>query len=480
MRLLALCATLVAALLAVPSIASATFVVHATAATAVASTGATLNGRGTCERSRRCFARFRWRRVGTSSWTETTNRLVCRSGPCRWRVTALVSGLTAGAPYQYQLTAEEIHRARASHGPAVATASPTTSFTTKVGRPAPSHLTERAPSPGPPSSHPVPLSPPSSPPPSPSPSPPSPSPSPPSPAPPSPAPPSPAPPSPGPPSPGPLTFNGNFDGATWSPWSPGGGPQCANTGTSSKSPRLRGDIYRETSVIGQGSDAIEIDLPADPSPSTYPLEACGIITPTYPLQLGVDSYYGMMFYIPPGWTIANNDFTGVNMLEYHFQNIWAAPIIFQLHPNYVTLALETGGCNNHTTSNPGCQYRSNAGHTPCTSTSSYRCLPPYYAIPVGGVVQGQWNEIVMHVHWAADGTGAIQTYYKVKGASTWSSGSAVSGIPTVQWDNAKGAPGGGYDDQLEAYTGALSAPLSLWLDNEVAGPSLGAVQAAMP
>ena len=84
------------------------------------------------------------------------------------------------------------------------------------------------------------------------------------------------------------------------------------------------------------------------------------------------------------------------------------------------------------------------------------------------------------MHWASDDSGQIQSWYRLAGAASWRAASTISGIPTVEWDNATGCCEPNADDQLEAYTAALSAPLSIWLDDVVDGTSLAAVEAALP
>lgn len=277
-----------------------------------------------------------------------------------------------------------------------------------------------------------------------------------------------------------LTFAGSFNN-TLASWTAGGGAaQCANYGTPSKYPRLRGTLSFDNTNVGSGIASGVFTLPADTSPSTYPLEACDVVTRSLPNTLGTDSYEGIMVYVPLGWTIANHFFTGVNIEQYRFQNIYGSPITLELHPNHVTIALETGGCFNHATATPGCQFRSNADNPPCRSNSGRTCLPGYYAIPPGAFVQGAWNEIMLHVHWASDSTGSVQSWYRTKGQSTWMSGNSFSGIPTVQWDNSIGCCGTSYRDLTEAYTAALSAPVSVWLDNVVSATSFAAVASTMP
>jgi Polysaccharide lyase len=271
-----------------------------------------------------------------------------------------------------------------------------------------------------------------------------------------------------------LTFNGSFSGLT--PWSTGGGgAQCSNYGTKSQSPRLRGTLSFATNVAGMANAGV-FTLPADTNSSTYPLEACDVLPKPQPVGLGTDGYYGLMVYEPAGWTIPNKAFDGIEIEEYHFQNVYGAPISFQLHADHVTLAVQTGACNNHTTKVPGCAYHSNADNP----NGNPGNLPAYYAIPKGAFQEGSWNEIMMHVHWANDSTGQIQTWYKTMGASAWTQSTNITGIPTVQWDITHGSVGNTYVDETEAYTGALSAPVSVWLGNDVVGPTFNAVAAAMP
>jgi Polysaccharide lyase len=276
-----------------------------------------------------------------------------------------------------------------------------------------------------------------------------------------------------PPLPPGLTFNGTF--STMTPWtSAGGGIQCANHGTPSQSPRLRG-TFTQTSNVNGMTNSGQFSLPADSSNSTYPLEACDVVTGSHPIGLGTDDYYGLSVYVPQGWTIPNKAFDGVEIQEYHFQNVYGAPISFQLHADHVTLAVQTGACNNHTTAAPGCVYHSNADNP----NGNPGTLPAYYVIPRGALVEGQWNQMLMHVHWASNSTGQIQTWYKTSSSGTWNSSSNITGIPTVQWDTTRACCANNYADESEAYTGALSAPLSLWLGQDLTGSSFNATANAM-
>ena len=95
-------------------------------------------------------------------------------------------------------------------------------------------------------------------------------------------------------------------------------------------------------------------------------------------------------------------------------------------------------------------------------------------------MQGAWNEIIMQATWTDNASGGVETWYKVAGASTWTQSSNVTGIPTVQYDISKGAPYSGYTDLTEAYTSALSAPLSVSLADAVTGPTFASTASQMP
>ncbi|HLJ02159.1 MAG TPA: hypothetical protein VKT31_01900 [Solirubrobacteraceae bacterium] len=276
-----------------------------------------------------------------------------------------------------------------------------------------------------------------------------------------------------------LSFDGTFAGGPSPWWNAKGQVQCANYGTASQSPRLRGDLYIDSTNPVSGGASGHFYLPADTNTSTYPWEACDLTMGQIPNVLPDDEYYGLMVYVPAGWTIANHFFGGVNIYELHFQAIWGAPITLELHPDHVTLAVQTGGCNPVGSTGPGCQYRSNADSS-CQNWYWWTCLPGEYAIPPGAFVQGKWNEILIHARWASDTSGAVQTWYRVLGSTLWTPSASVSGIPTVQWNRSTGFLPRIYTNEIEAYTQHLTSPLDLWLDDQLISTSSAAVMTAMP
>lgn len=251
--------------------------------------------------------------------------------------------------------------------------------------------------------------------------------------------------------------------------------QCANTGTPSMQPRSRGTLTYLTGPqsnglsVGDGAASALITLPATPA---YPLTACGFETALTPIALGTDGYYGLMIEAPAGFSIANSTHS-VQIDEFHFQNVFGAPINWEVLQNHITLGIHSGACTNHALPNPTCAYRSNA------DASSGPNLPGYYVIPPGSFQGGEWFEIAMHVHWASDTTGVVQTYWRAKGG-TWQQSSNVTGIPTVQYDSTRGCCYANAEDQPEAYAARLATPLAIGLDDISSGSSLVAVQQSMP
>jgi Polysaccharide lyase len=272
-----------------------------------------------------------------------------------------------------------------------------------------------------------------------------------------------------------LSFDGSFQSGL-APWgAAGGGAQCANYGTPSTAPRVRGNLYDDSSTFVAGVQAARFDLPA--SQPNYPLQACELTNPR-PLGLGGDDYYGYMFYVPQGWSAGVTDpsaFWGIATAQFHFQGIWGSPIAFELHDDRMTLALETGACSNSLTSDPGCQWRSNADNPDGDPGN----LGAHYVVPAP-MQQGVWHEIVMHVRWASDSTGQIQVWHRVMGDSDWTQTVNLSGYPTVQWDASQGCCYADVVDKVGAYRGPSTVPVSVWESNVLIGTSFGAVAGSLP
>jgi hypothetical protein len=265
---------------------------------------------------------------------------------------------------------------------------------------------------------------------------------------------------------------GNFETGSISQWLPNsGGAQCANYGVPSANYHARGTFSLDSSVVGDGQLSGRVDLP--PTAAPYTTSVCELLH-SVPLGLGSDEYYGFMFYVPVGWDTGTNAFWGVQVAQFHFTNVWGSPVAYQLHDDHLTLALETGSCDAVGTANPSCDWRSQA------DLAGGPNLPGYYVIPPGSMPQGHWYETIMHVHWAADSTGQIQTWFRQKGQSAWTQSVDLAGYPTVLWDRTAGCCATGAVDKVGAYRGPSSVPVSVWFDDVSEGSGFASVAGSMP
>lgn len=236
------------------------------------------------------------------------------------------------------------------------------------------------------------------------------------------------------------------------------------------------------------------------TPSGYNLTACttqGLVHNSP--YVGQTIYYGMMFYLPVGMTLQSPGIQGTNLEELLFNAVWGDPVAVELHTgapgntnnttNSVALSIETGPCNNAQSSSPGCAYRSNpanptactgSGSSPPTQNSPDCNLGRNFVIPPGDVQYGVWNEYVIAINVESNTTGQIQSWYKMKGASSWIASADVTGIPTIQWNAPSGCCTSTVKDDPEIYNGKVSSPFSIDFDNIVSGNTLAIVQAQFP
>ena len=263
----------------------------------------------------------------------------------------------------------------------------------------------------------------------------------------------------------PVVFDGGFETGTYKPW---GTPQSSNWGNPVNNAGVHfGPFNVVTNRVGQGRYAGEFDLPAWSGGKTR----SQVITPR-PIGVGTDDYYTLMFYIPQGWTPGTSSFWGVQIAEMDFEGLGGngGPVSLQLHSDHLTLNLASGVT---TTTAPYSQYRSNAD-SPGTPN-----VPALYAVPRGSLRQGAWNELIVHVHWATHSTGAIDAWDRVLGQSTWTKTVSLSGYPTLQ-TNANGSLPARTNDVIQAYRGASTAPVSVWLDGFSRSQSFATAAAYLP
>jgi hypothetical protein len=257
-----------------------------------------------------------------------------------------------------------------------------------------------------------------------------------------------------------VVFDAGYETNNTSQWT--WGMQCVNTGTPSDY-ITRGTINVESDVVGQGNYAGRFDLPASGQRT-----ACeGLRKRT--LNLGGDDYYSMMFRLPTNWQEPSPEGWGMALAQFNYQLIWGPPIGLFAHGGHVSLVTQTGFCNDVNSVKPGCTYSSGPGGN----------LPQMYAVPT--LKTGVWNELVVHVHWAADSTGSVEVWHRLKGDSSWTKTVTFSGYPTIQWSAAQPVnPTQMTSDKFGAYRGAASFPMTIWQDGVAVATSFSAAANHLP
>jgi hypothetical protein len=266
-----------------------------------------------------------------------------------------------------------------------------------------------------------------------------------------------------PPAQGNVSFTGDFETGNISQWNYGA--QCANTGVSSSSSLVSGTVNVESQIVGQGNYAAEFDLPAA-SVNNF----CQALVKR-PFSIGSDDYYGLMVRFPTNWQEPSSAGWGMSLAQFNFQNIWGSPVNLMAHGDHVSLVMQTGLCSAVSTSTPGCAYSNGIGGN----------LAQAYAAPAP-LALGVWHEFVVHVHWAADNSGAVEVWHRLKGTSAWTKTVSISGHPTVQWTSSSGySDSSGWTvDMAGAYRGNSDFPLTIWQDGFVRATSFDNAAGALP
>ncbi len=267
------------------------------------------------------------------------------------------------------------------------------------------------------------------------------------------------------PAPSGLIFDGGLDTGSYKPWI---APQCHNGSNPVDTSQQHFGTYTvDTQTVGQGTYSLRLDLPAWSGGRTR----CQVITPR-PLGVGSDDYYSLMFYLPVGFnpgTVAS--YAGLQIAELNYEGLCngTANLSLQAHSSHVTLVLATGTA---TSVYPYCQYRSNA------DAKGGPNLPPLYAVP-RPMQLGVWHELLIHVHWAADSTGQVDVWHRLKGRPNWRRTAHLFGYPTLQVRPDGSMPAATLDD-IQAYRLASTAPTTVWLDAFSRSASSGPAAANLP
>jgi hypothetical protein len=92
---------------------------------------------------------------------------------------------------------------------------------------------------------------------------------------------------------------------------------------------------------------------------------------------------------------------------------------------------------------------------------------------------GVWHELIVHVHWATDSTGVIETWHRLKGQTSWTKTASLTGYPTVML-NPDGTYPTATTDKIGAYRAQSTAPTSVWLDGFTRSQSFQTAASALP
>jgi len=263
---------------------------------------------------------------------------------------------------------------------------------------------------------------------------------------------------------GATVFKGDFEPGNISQWT--WGAQCANTGVPSSAGSVRGTITVQSEVVADGKYGARIDLPAAPADKT----ACEALSKRS-IGLGTDDYYGMMIRFPRSWREPSPVGWGLSIAQLNFQNIWGAPVILAAHANDIGLILQSGFCKSVFTSKPGCTFSSG----PSGNVKPMLAVRAPLALDV-------WHQLIVHVRWATNSTGALEVWHRLKGGGKWNKTASLRGYPTVQWTTGKGRraiAGSVTSDKIGAYRGRADFPLTVWHDGFVRTRSFAATASAL-
>jgi hypothetical protein len=232
--------------------------------------------------------------------------------------------------------------------------------------------------------------------------------------------------------------SGALDTSQW-------GAQCNNV-TEPNFAR-RGSFTIQSAVVGQGHWAARFDLPADADRRS----ACEVIHDRR-LDLGTDDYFALQLHFPRTWREPGGAFWGLVVAQFNYEAITGPPVGLAAHRDYVNLLVASGYFNGSVT-----QWRSGNG-------VGRGNLRPMYAIP-RPLKLGLWHELIVHVRWSSEMTGAVDVWHRLRGRKQWKRTVRFRGYPTVQWSQTRAAISEmGTTDKIGGYRGESSFRISVFND----------------
>ena len=259
------------------------------------------------------------------------------------------------------------------------------------------------------------------------------------------------------PAPAPV-FTGDWETGSTSQWS--NGSQCA--GDNINNGIARGTYSIDTSPVAQGRYSAHFSLP-----SATVSNACEVVQKRT-LNTGSDDYYAIDLMFPSNWQEPSPAGWGMVVAQFNYENIGTGPPIgLFAYAGKLALVIQSGPVVNTAatyTTGPD-----NNGNMHCSTATCQ-------IIPQGQMTLGVWHQVIVHVHWATDATGSVETWWKRKGEASWTPEARFGG-PTVQWTGTSPfAASFATYDKIGAYRGYASFPLSVWNDGFCRAASLASAE----
>ena len=205
---------------------------------------------------------------------------------------------------------------------------------------------------------------------------------------------------------------------------------------------------RSTAPVAQGNYSASFSLPASTAKT-----ACEVVQ-SRTLNTGSDDYYAIDLMFPSNWQEPSTAHWGMVIAQFNYQMIIGAPVALAAYGDKVAIVVQagkvTGGLPSHSTG------PDNNGYAHCTTATCQ-------VIPQGQLAPGTWHQVIVHIHWASDMSGSVETWWRRKGNPSWSQQARYSG-PTVQWTTDPLPANYATTDKIGAYRGP--SPLALSIRND--------------
>ncbi|MEP6872489.1 MAG: heparin lyase I family protein [Anaerolineaceae bacterium] len=240
-------------------------------------------------------------------------------------------------------------------------------------------------------------------------------------------------------------FSGNWDTGDVSQWS---GSQCAGDISNGIA---RGTYAIVSSPVAQGTFSANFELPA-----ASVANACEVYHQRT-VATGTDDYYAFDLMFPTNWQEPSPAGWGMLVGQLNYVG-WLTgvgpPIGISAHAGKLVMVLlsgnSVGGVPTYSTGPDNNGVGARCGTVTCQ------------IIPQGQLTLGVWHQIVVHVHWATDSTGKVDSWWRRKGEAVWNPEAYITGVPTLQWINNSPYPSSQTSyDKIGAYRGAAIFPLSV-------------------